>query len=214
MGYEGASQRKTSLQCNCYVNKKLLSLKINRGALQQNEPHTRCTEKPGSVLWPQYAVTVCISIWWFSCVLIVRMNTNENLLCRKSPRCPWIQHLNRLLEYFSAVCVVSLTLGAAYKACVMVEEVSCLVEFGKSDPGKGHFMSVWACNWKSAKKYFVICHCMTKDEYTGPSAEWKWQHIYAPEVRTLHSVRPVPCGWGVTSTKGLQTLPPLRSTAA
>lgn len=95
------------------------------------------------------------SVYFYLMIFLCADCQNEhkrNLLCRKSPRCPWIQHLNRLLEYFSAVCVVSLTLGAAYKACVMVEEVSWLVEFGKSDPGKGHFMSVWAWNWKSAKK--------------------------------------------------------------
>lgn len=131
--------------------------------------------------------TMCSdSVYFYLMIFLCADCQNEhkrNLLCRKSPRCPWIQHLNRLLEYFSAVCVVSLTLGAAYKACVMVEEVPWLVEFGKSDPGKGHFMSVWAWNWKSAKKkILVICHCMTEDEYTGPSAEWKWQHIYAPEV--------------------------------
>lgn len=140
MGCESASQRKTSLQCNCCINKKLL--KMNRGALQQNEPRTRCAEKTRVCI----VATICSDcVYFYLMVFLCADCQNEhkqNVLCRKSTRCPWIQHLNRPLECFSAVCVVSLTLGAAYKACVMVEEVSRLVGFGKSDPGKGHFMSV------------------------------------------------------------------------
>lgn len=48
--------------CSATVTRNYLTLKINRGALKQNEPHTVWTEKPVSVFWPQYAVTVCISI--------------------------------------------------------------------------------------------------------------------------------------------------------
>lgn len=123
MGYESASHRNTSLQCNCCINKILPSLKINHGALQENVC-ILCVQKNQGLYCGHNVQWQCVSLSDNFPTCWLSEWTQTKRMCRKSTRCPWNQHLNRLLEYFSAVCVVSL--GAAYKAYVVFEEVSWL----------------------------------------------------------------------------------------